>query len=116
MQVNGCGRVTLGGGTPVGRETSLQIDSPVTTRKASPEELAELDAALKKKYGEKKPAPKKAKANAVDAEAAKMRKREAFTEAERERIRTLCSIPRERWERMRAFVMIAGAVNGYDKA
>lgn len=74
MQVNGCGRVTLGNGTPVGRETSPQIDSPVRTRKASPEELAELDAALKKKYGEKKPAPKKAKANAVDAEAAKMRK------------------------------------------
>ena len=114
MRIHGCGKVTLGNGTQVGRETSPQIDSPVRTRKASPEELAELEAALKKKYGEKKPAPKKAKANAVDAEAAKMKKREAFTEAELERIRTLCSMPRERWERMRAFVMIAGAVNGWE--
>ncbi|MBR3458950.1 MAG: hypothetical protein IKH16_12485 [Selenomonadaceae bacterium] len=123
MPLSVCGKVTMGNGTPAGRVTCPQMESPVRTRKASPEELAELDTALKKKYGEKKPAPKKAKAKAADAEAAKMRKRKSFTKAELERIHACCNLPRERWEQMRdhaerlsAFVTIAGAVNGWDKA
>ena len=52
MFMNGYGKELMGSSTP--------IASPVRTRMATPEELAALDIALKKKYGErKKPAPKK---------------------------------------------------------
>lgn len=89
---------------------------PVMTRQATPEELAELEVRLRKKYGEKK---------AVSMDEVKKRLRMSGILKEKrnaptlggddvQRLKSCCSrISKEQWEIMRAFVIVAGAVRGW---
>lgn len=65
MSVNNLGRV-VGGGMPAGKAGASRNEvGEVRTRKATPEELAGLDEAIRRKYGEKELERDKRKARAA---------------------------------------------------
>lgn len=107
MPVNELGKVT-GGGTPAGRKLKDSLPGEVRTRKATPEELAELEARIREKKGRAgrqlpvSPIFPKSGIPEKDRETAK-------------RLRDACrNLSRDRWERMRALVVVAGAANGWE--
>lgn len=114
----------VGGGLPARkrREPPEDVISKVTSRKATPEELAEIDAAIARKYSraEQERDKKKVKAIAFATDIMERSKRNAAKKSKEHeflsRLKKCCqSITREQWERMRAFVIVAGAVHGWDE-
>lgn len=121
--VNEVARV-VGGRLPArkGGEPPEDVISKVTSRKATPEELAEIDAAIAKKYSkaEQERDKKKVKAIAFATDLMERSKRNAAKKSREHeflsRLKECCrSITREQWERMRAFVIVSGAVHGWDE-
>lgn len=109
MPVNIVGKI-IGGGTPAERMlgTPSSEIGEVRTRKATPEELAELDRKLGKPRNTQKEMLRKATAEAAQ-------KKQSFPESDRKRLEAACKhITEEKWRRMHAFVLIAGALHGWE--
>ena len=120
MTVNAVGKV-VGGGMPAGKAGASRNEvGEVKTRKATPEELAGLDAAIRRKYGEKELERDKRKARAAMGfkELGEKRKQEEQPLLDDETIGRLYSccrhVTRDEWERMRAFVAVAGAIRRWE--
>ena len=124
MSVNQHGRV-VGGGMPVGKAGASRNEvGEVRTRKATPEELAGLDEAIRRKYGEKELERDKKKARAAMVVKDMMKRsrrrkpdmgsREPDAEYIQRMQKAVKGVSRERWEVLRAFVMVAGAVHGWN--
>ena len=106
---------------PVGKAGASRNEvGEVKTRKATPEELAGLDEAIRRKYGEKELERDKRKARAamvVKDMMKRSRSRKLDTgsrEPDAEYIRHMQKAVKGVSEVLRAFVMVVGAVHGWN--
>lgn len=124
MGINAVGKV-VGGGMPARKAGASRNEiGEVRTRKATPEELAELDEAIRRKYGKKELERNKRKARESMVKKDMMerfRRRKPDTESRepddgyiRRMQKAVKGVSRERWDVLRAFVIVAGAVHGWD--
>lgn len=110
MSVNTIGKIA-GGGTPVGKtQKTLPIETrEVHTRKATKEELAELDRKLGKPKDRTNGRREFLKRAVEEA-----RMKNGLSSEDRKRLENACEhITEEKWRKMHAFVVVAGALHGW---